>query len=101
MSDVLIQPWITEKSLDLVSKGWFSFLVTLQSTKLEIGREVERRFKVHVTEVRTIHKKGKSRRVGKQRTLVAGPSRKKALVRLKPGEKIELFGVEQAAHATK
>lgn len=93
--DVLIQPWITEKSLGLAGKGWFSFVVSLQSTKPQVADAVEKQFKVHVVDVRTTRIPGKTKRAGKQRTLITNPSRKKALVRLKSGEKIELFGTEQ------
>lgn len=94
MITVLKQPWLTEKSLDLAGKGWFSFVVHAKSTKPQIAEAVEKQFNVHVTGVRTTHIKSKTKRVGKQRKVVSAHSFKKAFVRLKSGEKISLFAIE-------
>ena len=50
---------------------------------------MEKAFKVEVTAVNVMTVPGKEQRVGKQ--LVLSQSWKKAIVTLKPGDKIELF----------
>lgn len=94
MHTVLVQPVITEKSLTLAGQGWFTFVVDRDSHKPEIAQAVKEAFKVHVTEVRTVTMTGKSKRVGKKRLEKTGAIWKKALVKLKAGEKIDLFTIE-------
>jgi large subunit ribosomal protein L23 len=88
---IIIRPVITEKSTALKEKNReVCFEVALQANKSEIKKAVEQLFKVKVETVRTQIKVGKERRVGRS----AGMTKnwKKALVRLKEGEKmIEYF----------
>ena len=87
--EVLRRPLITEKSARLQDTGVYVFEVSDWSTKPMIKTAVETAFKVKVTAVNIIWVKGKMKRMGKgyHRT----PDWKKALVTLKPGDKIELF----------
>lgn len=91
---VIIKPIITEKSMSNVSLGWYTFSVAKRATKKQIAKEVERLFKVQVRGVRTEIVKGKTRRVNQRRVTVKKASWKKAFVRLKEGEKIDLFEVQ-------
>lgn len=94
MKQVLLRPIITEKSTQLIQKGWYSFAVDLHTNKIELAKAVEDAFKVHVVNIRTSHVKGKTKRSGKRRVLTTFSDWKKALVKLKPNEKIDLFQVE-------
>ncbi len=96
MNNVLISPIITEKSTQLIQKGWYTFAIHLESNKTEVAKAVEDQFKVHVVDVRTTLVKGKTKRVGKRRALTSQSNWKKAMVRLKPTEKIELFQVDSS-----
>lgn len=87
--DVLKAPVISEKSVGLVEENKYTFWVNTAANKIEIKAAVEKMFKVKVDDVRTISVKGKMKRVG--RTAGKTPDRKKAIVTLKPGEKIEGF----------
>jgi large subunit ribosomal protein L23 len=87
--DILRKPLITEKNARLQEAGKYAFEVADSSTKPQIKAAVEAAYKVKVTAVNIIRVKGKMRRMG--RGLFRTQDWKKALVTLKPGDKIELF----------
>ena len=72
-------------------KGKFTFRVSQKADKLSIKKEIEKRFKVNVLSVSTITTKGRSKRTGTRRTEVSIQPIKKAIVKLKAGQKIALF----------
>jgi large subunit ribosomal protein L23 len=88
---IILRPVITEKSTVLKERNRdVCFEVALNANKTEIKKAVETLFKVKVDSVRTQIKTGKERRVGRN----SGHTKtwKRALVRLKEGEKmIEYF----------
>jgi large subunit ribosomal protein L23 len=90
--EVIVRPLITERSTLLKEKGKYSFQVHPNATKQEIKKSVESIFKkekVEVTKVNTTNVPAKVRRFGRN---VSKPYRwKKAIVTLKPGQKIEFF----------
>ena len=86
---VLQHPLITEKNSVLQAQGKYAFKVAQEANKEQIKQAVEKAFKVTVTGVNVMTVAGKRRRMrGRE---VMSPSWKKALVTLKPGDKIELF----------
>jgi large subunit ribosomal protein L23 len=86
---VLRRPLITEKNSALQAQGKYAFKVAEEANKEQIKQAVEKAFKVTVTGVNVMTVAGKRRRMrGRE---VMSPSWKKALVTLKPGDKIELF----------
>jgi len=88
--DILIRPLVTEKSVNLAQKeNKYSFYVDKRANKIEIKKAVEELFKVKVLDVNTAIVKGKKKRVGRFTGLT--PERKKAIVTLRPGDKIEIF----------
>jgi large subunit ribosomal protein L23 len=87
--DVLKSPLITEKTARLQEAGKYAFEVAEGATKPQIKAAVEAAYKVTVTGVNVIVIKGKEKRMG--RNLYRKPDWKKALVTLKPGDKIQLF----------
>jgi large subunit ribosomal protein L23 len=89
--DTVIKPLVTEKAVDLARlQNKYTFYVNPKSNKIEIRRAVEELFKVHVLGVNTANIKGKKKKVGRA---PAGfrPNRKKAVVSLRTGDKIEIF----------
>jgi len=87
---VLKKPLITEKSTQMLAEGnWVAFQVHPQANKTQIRKAVEKVFSVTVTKVNTLVVPGKYRRFGK----ATGHTKswKKAMLRLKGGDKIELF----------
>jgi large subunit ribosomal protein L23 len=86
---VLQRPLITEKNSALQAQGKYAFKVAEEANKEQIKQAVEKAFKVTVTGVNVMTVAGKRRKMrGRE---VTNPSWKKALVTLKPGDKIELF----------
>ncbi len=88
--DIIIKPVITEKSMDGLQEGKYTFKVAKDATKPEIKKAVEKLFNVEVAKVTTINVKGKMKRVGRYEGMTA--SWKKAVVTLTPDSKtIEFF----------
>ncbi|MGI6712041.1 MAG: 50S ribosomal protein L23 [Bacillota bacterium] len=87
--DVLLKPLVSEKSVGLMEENKYSFLVDKNANKIEIKYAVQELFKVTVLNVTTRIIKGKMKRMG--RYVGKRPDRKKAIVTLKPGDKIEVF----------
>lgn len=87
--DVLKRPVISEKSVGLLEENKYTFWVDPAANKIEIKAAVEKMFKVAVVEVRTLSVKGKLKRVGRYQGKTN--DRKKAIVTLKAGDKIEGF----------
>ncbi len=88
--DIIIKPVITEKSMDGLQEGKYTFKVAKDANKLEIAKAVEELFDVQVAKVNTMNCKGRSRRVG--RFEGKKPDWKKAIVTLKADSKtIEFF----------
>ena len=87
--EVLRRPLITEKNTLLQAQGRYAFEVAAKANKQQIKQAVEAAFKVEVTTVNTMTVPGKQRRVGRRQVLTS--PWKKAIVTLKPGDKIELF----------
>lgn len=93
MKQIVIKPVITEKSLNLASRGWYTFAVTAGTRKPEIARGVSALYGVEVQSVRTIVMHGKVRSAGKRAKKVKRIDWKKAIVQLKAGQKIDAFEV--------
>ena len=87
--EVLRRPLITEKNTMLQAQGKYAFEVDAEANKPQIKQAVEKAFRVRVMAVNVMTVPGKTKRVG--RRMVLTPSHKKAIVTLKPGDKIELF----------
>ncbi|MBN1548669.1 MAG: 50S ribosomal protein L23 [Syntrophaceae bacterium] len=87
---IIKRPLITEKStLAREESGKYQFEVDRRANKIEIGQAVEKLFKVEVLDVRVMNVSGKKKRVG--RSIGRTQDWKKAIVKLVPGNKIEIF----------
>ncbi len=87
--EILRRPLITEKYTAQQAYGKYAFEVAGEANKPLVKQAVEKAFKVEVTAVNVLIVPGKRRRLGR-RELPPHPW-KKAIVTLKPGDKIELF----------
>jgi large subunit ribosomal protein L23 len=84
------RPLVTEKSnTQKEASGKVTFEVHPDANKIEIAKAVEALFKVKVTAVHTMNMEGKKKRLG--RFMGKRSDWKKAVVTLKPGDKIEFF----------
>ncbi len=93
--DVIVAPRITEKAMADALVQQYTFVVHPDATKTQIRHAVEEIFKVNVLNVNTINVRGKSRTFARRgkRTTGRQSDYKKAIVTIKPGQKIELGGV--------
>ena len=87
--EVLRRPVITEKSTLLQEQSKYVFEVALKANKTLVQEAVQRAFDVKVTKVNIMNVHPKRKRFGVR--LVPGKAWKKAIVTLKPGDKIQLF----------
>jgi large subunit ribosomal protein L23 len=87
--EVLRRPLITEKNTMLQAQNKYAFEIADGANKPMIKQAVEKAFKVKVTGVNVVTMQGKTKRVGR-RQVHTNPW-KKAIVTLKPGDKIEFF----------
>jgi large subunit ribosomal protein L23 len=86
---VIKRPLVTERSVDMAEEGIYSFEVDRDANKLEIREAIEAIFKVSVVGVNTLRVHRKQR--GRGRFAGYTQVSKKAIVRLKPGDKIDIF----------
>lgn len=89
--DVILRPIITERSMELLTEGKYTFKVAKDSNKIEIAKAVEALFPgVKVAKVNTMNCRGVLKRQGRNMGYTA--SWKKAIVTLAEGSKtIEFF----------
>ena len=88
--DIIIRPLVTEKtSIQKELYNQVSFEVDRRANRIEIRRAIETIFNVRVAGVKTMQITGKK----KQRGRIVGKRRdwKKAIVTLRPGERIDFF----------
>ena len=89
-NDIILKQVITEKGLGQIESQVYTFQVAVDANKYQIKNAVEELFKVKVDDVKTIIRKGKTRRVGKKMKTKKLSPRKLAYVKLTTG-KIDLF----------
>ena len=87
--EVVLAPVVSEKSYALLDANTYTFIVRPDANKTEIKEAVQSIFKVRVTNVNTLHRKGKRKRT--RQILGVRKSTKRALVTLHPDDKIEIF----------
>lgn len=88
--ETVVRPLITEKtSAAFQDRGEYTFQVHPNATKPQIRQAIEDLFGVKVTDVWTSNQRGKEKRMG--RTVGRRPSWKKAIVKLREGDTIEIF----------
>jgi large subunit ribosomal protein L23 len=87
--DVVLAPFVSEKSYALLDANTYTFIVRPDANKTEIKEAIQTIFKVRVTNVNTLHRKGKRKRT--RQILGVRKSTKRALVTLHPDDKIEIF----------
>ena len=88
--DIIIEPVVSEKSMDQMKDRKYSFKVAVGANKIQIKDALEEVFGVTVAEVTTMNVIGKVKRVGAKTG--KRPDWKKAIVKLTPDSKtIEFF----------
>ncbi len=88
---ILIKPIITEKSTRLASLGEYIFLVDNKANKKQIAHSVKNKFGVDIVQVKIINIKPKKKMQKRARKSYEIPGFKKAIVKVKNGQKIAIF----------
>jgi large subunit ribosomal protein L23 len=95
--DVILAPVVTEKTAgQMEADNVYTFVVSGDANKIEIGKAVERIWDVTVRDVRTMKYSGKTRRsflgrMARNQQPGRRASFKKAVVQLAEGDHIELY----------
>jgi len=88
--EVIVRPVVSEKSIgQMQNTNKYTFIVNNKANKVEIKKAVEELFKVTVLNVNTLKVPSKKRRQGRFQGLTS--ERKKAIVTLKDGDKIQVM----------
>lgn len=90
LMQVLVAPIVSEKATMVGERNAVTFKVLQNATKHEIQAAVELLFQVEVLGVSVVNIKGKTKRFGK--TVGRRDNVRKAYVRLKPGQELNLSG---------
>ena len=85
----LVEPWITEKSHDLMANNKYVFKVNKDKDKRSVKLAIEDLYSVTVMSINMINVSPKARVFGRKTGWKTGF--KKAIVTLKEGDKIEMF----------
>jgi large subunit ribosomal protein L23 len=88
--DVIISPVISEKSYGLVEEGTYTFIVSPDANKTQVKIAIEQIFGVKVDRVNTANRQGKRKRT--RAGFGQRKATKRALVTLRAGETIDIFG---------
>jgi large subunit ribosomal protein L23 len=87
---VLKAPLVTEKLDGLrEEQDTYAFEVDRRATKIDVRVAIEKLFKVRVLDVRTAIMRGKKKRLGVR--MGQRSNWKRALVKLSPGQKLDIF----------
>ena len=87
--DIIKRPILTDKSTRILEDNQYCFSVTKNAKKTDIKQAIEYIFDVKVIKVNTLNTPLKKRTVG--RFIGYKPQLKKAIVKLKSEDKIDLF----------
>jgi large subunit ribosomal protein L23 len=87
--DIVIRPVVSEKSYAGLDMNTYTFLVDKRANKTEIKEAIQQIWNVQVTSVRTLNRKGKTKR--RRFTVGKRADEKRAIVTLVEGDKIEIF----------
>lgn len=85
--EILLRPVLSEKAVGVIGAGKYSFFVNPNANRTQVKDAVERAFNVEVVKINMQQVRSKTKRLGR----FAGrtPRRKKAIVTLAEGQKIQ------------
>ena len=83
--DIIKRPLITEKAMTGSQSNVYVFEVDVRASKHQIKEALEKLFSVEVGSVKTLIRKGKTRRVGRRMKTKTLPDMKKAYVTVTKG----------------
>ncbi|MDY0096887.1 MAG: 50S ribosomal protein L23 [Candidatus Dojkabacteria bacterium] len=90
--EIMLKPVVSEKSYGLANaSNKYVFFVDTGVNKIEIKKAVEKKYKVTVLDVNTVVKPGKGFKDWKSNKSFRKSDKRKAIVTLKKGDKIDEF----------
>lgn len=90
MNTILKRPLVTEKAMTGTRSNHYGFIVDQSASKHQIREAVETMFSVDVVSITTMTGKGKTKRVGKKRQEIQTSPYKKAFIKIKAGQTIDV-----------
>ena len=94
--EVIKKTILSEKAYKLMEKGLYTFLVDSRATKAQIAKAVNNQFAVEVKKVNVLNQSSKMKKIAKTRKTTEVGGGKKAIVYLKPGQKIAVLSPKSA-----
>lgn len=91
MRDVILSPIITERSMQLVKVGKYTFKVAKATDKRKIKKALKDKFNVDAVHIATMIVKPHKKIMQRREYIV--PAFKKAIIKIKEGQKIDLFEI--------
>ncbi|MGI6733754.1 MAG: 50S ribosomal protein L23 [Anaerovoracaceae bacterium] len=88
--DIILQPVITERSMDDAAKKRYTFKVAVDANKTQVKQAVEEIFGVDVERVNIMNVKGKLKRMGRNVGRTAA-SKKAIVILTEKSKEIEFF----------
>jgi large subunit ribosomal protein L23 len=85
--DVILRPVLSEKAVNIIAVGKYSFFVHPDASRTQVKDAVERVFNVQVVKINMQNVRPKEKRLG--RFVGRTASRKKAIVTLADGQRIQ------------
>jgi ribosomal protein L23 len=95
MNNIILAPVITEKSLGLQEKGYYSLWVGKTATKNQIASAFVSAYNIAPIKINIVSLKGKLKTDWKKRTPIQKPDRKKAIIFIGKDKKIESLQLKQ------
>jgi len=92
-SSIIIRPYITEKTMNLAMRGWYTFVVAVSANKAVIAGSIKSMYNVTPIDVRTSIMSGKTKKAGRRGLTKTAANWKKAIVKLKAGQTIDAFQI--------
>lgn len=88
---MIVKPVFTEKSYGLTALDCFTFRVDRHASKTQIKKEIESLYGVNVISINTAISKSRTSKSGRTGRKILERGSKKAVIKLKSGQKIKLF----------
>jgi large subunit ribosomal protein L23 len=85
--DVILAPVLSEKAVAGIENSRYTFFVHPHANRTQVKEAVQQVFDVDVVKINLINQRGKVKRMGRYEGREA--DRKKAIVTLKPGQRIQ------------
>ncbi len=94
LNNIIYSPILTEKTYETAGRGVYSFKVNMKATKGNIRENLKNIYNVEAIQINTVIMPGKPKRVLGTRGFSKTQGWKKAVVKLREGQSIDVFPKE-------